>query len=249
MIEGIVLLFVFFGPLVIGWTTIDDYLLKKGNYSLYERTAECREPKRLAACIILLLLIPGYLIYSTLTKPIPNGDYFINVKYSVHDFSEVYDEAEDIYYEKEISYEGTAPAKISIDNQVDYEDNGEDYFGLPITKVYHSSNINLISIRLDCFDNEEFYPNITIDGSGNYDFEIEYDDMTCTVKIEVGEVSDNTLGYTMEDRFNDIPVQRIVEYSILMLLDIIGIIGYFKAVEIEKKEKSLHYENYPQFVK
>lgn len=236
LIIGLIMLFVYLGPLYVGFITLEAFLSKKGKKSLFERTAICREPKFLAICIALLLLIPGELIYTTLTHVIPSGEYPLAVDYSVYGISEEYDDVEDVYYEKEYSYKGTATANISIDNQVEYEDNGYDYLGQERTKTIHYTNVYLSSIKLDCFNNKTFYIDYEINSNDDYEFEIEYNDISYTLRISVGDVSDETLGYTLEDRINGVSTRDIVEHSILMLLDIVGIIGFFKALKIEKRE-------------
>lgn len=238
LIGGLIILFIYFGPLYIGYITLNAFLSRKSKKSLSERTSVCRESKFLAISIILLLLIPGELIYSTLTHVIPSGDYTLNVEYSAVGYEEVYNEDEDEYYEKEYSYKGIAPVTIRIDNEVDYEDKGENAFGQSITKTTYYTNVYLSYIDLDCFDNERFYLDYEIEGNRDYDFEIEYNDLSYYLDVSVGEISDETLNYTIEDRIDDISTPSIVEHSVLMLLDVIGIVGFFMAVEIEKKEKA-----------
>lgn len=237
LVGGVIWLFVYLGPLYIGYITLHSFFANK-NKPITERTEICREPKLLAISIILLLLIPGELIYTTLTHVIPSGDYVLNAEYSVWGYSEVYDEDEDEYWEKEYSYEGVAPITIRIDNEVDYEDDGETFWGEPKSKTTYYTNVFLSSIKLDCFNNKEFYIDFEIESNRDYDFEIEYDDITYNLNVSIGEISDETLNYTLEDRIEGISTSTIVEYSVLMLLDIIGIVGFFMAEKIYKEENA-----------
>lgn len=218
----------------VGVTTIFAFITK--SESLVDRTKSCRKPRFLIICIILLLLIPLDIVYTTLAY-IPDGQYTMNAEYSAYCYEEIYDEDEQGYYEKEYSYEGIAPATIEIKSDVDYEDDGETNWGQSKTKATDYTTYYLLSIKLDCFNNTEFFFDEEIEENEKQEFEIEYDDKNYNLVITIGEISDETLEYTIDDRINDISTSKIVEHIIMMTLDLIGIIGYFIAMKVYMSSK------------
>lgn len=236
-IIGLIQLFTFIAPIYVGATTFLCFCTKKSEPTV-EKTKPCREPKFLIICILLLLLIPFDLIYITLAKNIPDGHYVMSAEYSVYACGEVYDEDKHEYIEKEYSYKGIAPITIEVTSGVDYEENGETFWGETITKSNYYINYCLSSIKLDCFNNAEFILDEEIEQNQKREFEIEHDGNNWSLSIEIGEISDETLGYTIEDRISGVSTRTIVEHIILMALDVIGIIGYFIAMKIYRNNEN-----------
>jgi hypothetical protein len=93
------------------------------------------------------------------------------------------------------------------------------------------------SVLLDCFKNEIVgVGDNELEENRTADFEIEYDGNTYQLMIQIGELTDKSLGYTIEDRINDISRVNLIECGVLMLLVIIGIGGFFAAEYVCKKE-------------
>ena len=74
-----------------------------------------------------------------------------------------------------------------------------------------------------------------IEPNREYDYEIEYNNVTCMLTYKIGDLSDESLGYTLEDKFNDFTTKEKVEVIILVLLDLVSIAGYFFALLYDKK--------------
>lgn len=218
----------------VGVTTIFAFITK--SESLVDRTKSCRKPRFLIICIILLLLIPLDIVYTTLAY-IPDGQYTMNAEYLAYRYEEIYDEDEQGYHENEYSYEGIAPVTIEIKSDVDYEDDGETNWGQSKTKTTYYTDYYLLSIKLDCFNNTEFFFDEEIEENEEQELEIEYDGKKYNLIITIGEISDETLEYTIDDRINDISTSKIVEHIIMMTLDLMGIIGYFIAMKVYMSSK------------
>lgn len=231
MVNTLIILFVEIVPLYIGITTILSFVSHRDK-PLVERTKKCRDRKFLAVCIILLVLIPGELIYSTLTHEIPEGEYEMNAPYYISSYEEIDDGEEG--YGSVYDNRGTAPVIIRIEyDQESYED-GADYIGEPRMRIKKYPRVYLLSIVLDCFDDEKFDVYEEMFDKGNWSFwverDIERNGILYNLEVEIDEVTDETLNYTIEDRINGVSIWGILESCILLALDIIGIIGYFMAM-------------------
>jgi len=223
------------GPLVIGFITVVSFAGNK-NKSVAERTEICRNPKMLIASILLLLLVPGMFIYSVFSHAIPEGEYTVNANYRVYGSYDVYSNG--TYHEEEYEHSGTAPITIEINHDVDYEDY-ETSWGQSGTKTRYYTTAYLSSIKLDCFGNRWFYLDDEVDSNSTCHFEIENDGIEYDLTITIGELSDKTLGYTMEDRVNEITAWNVIWRIILMLLCVVGIVGYIAANRIYYQEQGL----------
>lgn len=84
-IIGLVRLFIIIAPLAVGYMTISDFLMHN-DQPLTERTKTCRELKRLAVCVLLLILIPAEFVYTVFTHPAPDGNYIMNARYTEFEY-------------------------------------------------------------------------------------------------------------------------------------------------------------------
>lgn len=232
-IIGLLVLFVAVAPLYIGIVTISSFCGKK-NKPIVERTKECRNPRFLAICIVLLVLIPAEFVYSTLTHAIPDGDYNMNVEYRAREYSpkEKF-EAGSYFTDQEFS--GVAHIIVHIENDEYYEDDGETSWGMQKTKTTSSKSAWVTCVILDCFD-EKYYVDCELSGSTWCEFDVDYQGKTYNVELSNVELTEKNLNYTIEDRIADISSWNVAETTILFVLNVIGIVGYFKAISIYRKE-------------
>ena len=94
------------------------------------------------------------------------------------------------------------------------------------------------NVTLAYFDNNRFTVNRELEEALPCDFDVKYNGNECYVELEVNEITDKALNYSIEDRINDISAMDIFWSAALLLLDIVGIAGYFSATSIYKKEQT-----------
>ena len=236
LIVGFLNLFILLGPLYVGATTIEAFCFNRKK-PLCERICVCRNLKMLAVSISLLVLVPAQFVYSVLTHDIPDGKYELAVPYRLSGLVEQYDYDNDTFREVEVDEEGTALLTVSVYNDVDYVEGRENFYGYSSTKKHYYMSVYPYSVLLDCFKNEIVgVGDNELEENRTADFEIEYDGNTYQLMIQIGELTDKSLGYTIEDRINDISRVNLIECGVLMLLVIIGIGGFFAAEYVCKKE-------------
>lgn len=226
-IIGLVRLFIIIAPLAVGYMTISDFLMHN-DQPLTERTKTCRELKRLAVCVLLLILIPAEFVYTVFTHPAPDGNYIMNARYTISIYNE------DTSFSKIAC--GTAPITVHIENEEYFLDDGERPWGN--TKTIHYTNVMVSNITLAYFDNSKFTVNRELEEALPCDFDVKYNGNEYYVELEVDEITDKALNYSIEDRINDISAMDIFWSAALLLLDIVGIAGYFIATSIYKKEQT-----------
>lgn len=194
--------------------------------------------KALIVLIVFLLVLPISTFLSIIHSKIPEGDYVINVNYSLSGEEELYDVATEEYYYKCISEEGITPMTINVNHYKEYEDR-ISFIGAyeqEYTGVAYYSCISALSIKLPDENGSEYYiEQDDIEPNREYDYEIEYNNVTCMLTYKIGDLSDESLGYTLEDKFNDFTTKEKVEVIILVLLDLVSIAGYFFALLYDKK--------------
>lgn len=194
--------------------------------------------KALIVLIVFLLVLPISTFLSIIHSKIPEGDYVINVNYSLSGEEELYDVATEEYYYKCISEEGITPMTINVNHYKEYEDRISliGAYEQEYTGVTYYSFISALSIKLPDENGSEYYiEQDDIEPNREYDYEIEYNDVTCMLTYKIGDLSDESLGYTLEDKFNDFTTKEKVEVIILVLLDLVSIAGYFFALLYDKK--------------
>ena len=194
--------------------------------------------KALIVLIVFLLVLPSSTFFSIIHSKIPEGDYVINVNYSLSGEEELYNVATDEYYYKCISEEGIAPITINVSYYEEYEGliSFIGAYEQEYTSVVNYSRISALSIKLSDENGSEYYiEQDDIEPNREYDYEIEYNDVTCMLTYKIGDLSDESLGYTLEDKFNDFTTKEKVEVIILVLLDLVSIAGYFFALLYDKK--------------
>jgi len=232
---GFLFLFIYIGPIYVGYITIDAFIpSKKSNIS--SKISCLTNTKKLLVSIVLIILVPMGLIYSTLAHVVPNGNYELQVSYHLYCSYDEYNEQTDAYDEHFVDENGVAPLIIAVDNEVEFDDESEDYLGNLMTKHHYYSNVRGESIILPYFGDDAIYLDIDeIESNRTTECELYDNDRYYQLEIEVGEISDETLGYTLEDRIEDITLKEKLEYTALFLLSLISIIGYFIGIRLKEK--------------
>lgn len=105
-------------------------------------------------------------------------------------------------------------------------------------KTIHYTNVMVSNVTLAYFDNSKFTVNRELEEALPCDFDVKYNGNEYYVELEVDEITDKALNYSIEDRINDISAMDIFWSAALLLLDIVGIAGYFIATSIYKKEQT-----------
>lgn len=105
-------------------------------------------------------------------------------------------------------------------------------------KTIHYTNVMVSNVTLAYFDNNRFTVNRELEEALPCDFDVKYNGNEYYVELEVNEITDKALNYSIEDRINDISAMDIFWSAALLLLDIVGIAGYFIATSIYKKEQT-----------
>ena len=225
MILGLVRAFVWIGSLYIGIKSIKAlyYYIRYHDVDVFEY----RHPLWLVASITLLILIPGEFLCTVITHT-PEGNFTIDVNYTIDGTYYKYDEISNWEREIPLYKTGTAPLEISISNEEDTIDDGETYYGGTISHNIYYTNIYAYGITLDYFNNHFFVLDSEIQSNSIFTEEdMEYEDCFFNLEIEIGEVSDKTLGYSFEDKFHDISIEKILETIVFWIFALCGIIIFF----------------------
>lgn len=71
-------------------------------------------------------------------------------------------------------------------------------------KTIHYTNVMVSNVMLAYFDNNKFTVNRELEEALPCDFDVKYNGNEYYVELEVDEITDKALNYSIEDRINDI---------------------------------------------
>jgi len=177
----------------------------------------------LAICIIFLVVYPIQSWLSIINAPVSEGDYIVDLEYRLW--------GEDEYGYEVIDESGIAPFVINIGYDVDYED--YTYYTGAVeqigTRVSLDTNMYIKSVVLSDYGEYELYDDVY--GSEG-DAEVEIDGICCSLYYTIGDLTEERLGYTLEDKIANISNSQKVEFIALPLATLISIAGFFVAIRI-----------------
>lgn len=194
------------------------------------RLRTLQSAKWLAICILFLALYPIQCWLSIIHAPVP-GDttYIVDLEYSLWSTFE-----EDEPGWEPIDKKGIAPFKIQLRDNVEYED--YTYYSgaveLEGTRISRDSVWCVESVVLPDYGEYELFS----DGEYAGEDEIEINGFCCTLQYTIGDLTEERLGYTLEDKISDITPWRKVEFVAYPIMALIAIGGFF--ISIRKRTSS-----------
>ena len=186
-----------------------------------ERLLPLKSTTWIAICVLFLVLYPIQSWLSIIHAPVPEGDYVVDLEYHLY--------GEDEYGYDVIDKCGIAPFVINIDRDVYYEDH--TYYSGAVeqtgTRVSQETSLYVESVDLPYYGEYELYDDVY---GAEGEAEVEIDGIVCTLYYTIGDLTEERLGYTLEDKISNIAFQRKVEFVAFPLMAVISIAGALYAI-------------------
>ncbi len=230
---GAITLFIAIAPLYVGGDAIGMFIKRFRHQDAKSYLESVKSKKNLILCIVLVALIPLWFLYSTFTSLAPEGFYEIEVSYSI--FGGFEDEDGKWI---EFSDEGVAPLTIYFSHEeYEYEAGSDHITGEKRTSTKYNYVFYAESILISKMSPEP----LSLGDSEIYSTKYTNDEVFCNghyydIELDIGELSDNRLGYSWEKKFMSVSVGNKIFFSVEFALSVLGLVGYFYASSSRRKE-------------